>query len=123
MRTIRIIDSKKINLTDDEFALYKAICADYSRKNFAGADLFKDLFETDKNGIIVFLRPPRKKFTLEVVLFLLNVMVHQHLGTACDEIDKQIRESKDVMSEMNKIISESKILISELKKLSSNKDE
>ena len=75
MRSVRIIDNKKIRLTDDEYTLYQEICKEYSRQNFEGSDLFRGLFETDKNGIIVFLKPPRgRRFTMEVIIFLLNII-------------------------------------------------
>jgi hypothetical protein len=86
--TIRIIDNKKIELTDDEFSLYNEICKSYDNAHRRGKDLFEALFETDDNGVIIFLRPPTKKYSsMEVYMFLVGVMVHQHLGAACDQVD------------------------------------
>lgn len=88
--TLRVIDNKRIDLTDAEWALYQEICKSYddARSHRKGSDLFVGLFETNKDGIIVFLRPPTQKFSsMEVYMFLVGIMVHQHLGTACDQVD------------------------------------
>lgn len=105
---LRIIDNKRIDLTDDEFLMYQNICKANSRDNFDGKDLFSDLFETDDSGIIICLKPPSKMFSLQVVLFLQNVMVHQHLR-------KIYSENNSTMKEMNNIIKEAKELLAELK--------
>ncbi len=71
---LRIIDNKKISLTADEFALYERIAQSYDRPNFQGKDLFNGLFETDDNGIIIFLKPPTAKYTsMEVYMFLVSI--------------------------------------------------
>lgn len=106
---LRIIDNKRIHLTDSEFKLYQEICRSYDTPNFKGEDLFKELFETDKNGIIIFLRPPTKQYTsMEVYMFLTNVMIHQHLGTACEHVENVLKEAKEVISEGRQLISELK---------------
>ena len=112
---LRIIDNKRIDLTDSEFKLYQKICKSYDRPNFEGKDLFKDLFETDEKGRIIFLIPPTSKYTsMEVYMFLVNVMVHQHLGDACSHVEAFISEGQDV-------IKEAKDLIEKLKLVESNK--
>lgn len=107
---IRIIDNKKVDLTTDEFALYNQICKDYTRPNFKGEDLFQDLFETDEAGRIVFLKPPKTYTTMEVFMFLMGVMVHQHLGIA-------INANQEIMKEMRQVLEESKIILNQLKQL------
>ena len=50
--------------------MYKKIVTSYTTTTNKGEDLFIDLFETDENGIIVFLKPPSKRQTsFEVFLF------------------------------------------------------
>jgi hypothetical protein len=94
----RIIDNKRLDLTADEFKLYQDICTSYDRPNFKGEDLFKGLFETDDRGRIIMLRPPNKKYTsMEVYLFLVNVMIHQHLGDACNQVDALMVEGKKLL--------------------------
>ena len=88
--TLRIIDNKRIDLTAAEWALYQEICKSYDddRSHRKGSDLFVGLFETNTDGVIIFLRPPTQKFSsMEVYMFLVGIMVHQHLGTACDQVD------------------------------------
>ena len=113
---LRIIDNKKIDLTESEHKLYNDICKSYDRPNFSGEDLFKGLFETNKNGVIVFLRPPTSKYTsMEVYMFLVNVMVHQHLGTACEHVNKLIKDAQVTINEAKKIIDELKECKKEIK--------
>lgn len=89
---LRIIDSKRVDLTDDEWSLYENICASYKQ----GKDLFRDLFETDDNGIIVFLKPPKKMFSMEVVIFLQNLMIHQHLRKINNDNIEAVKELKEI---------------------------
>lgn len=78
--TIRIIDYKKIDLTEDEWQMYQDICKSYDKPNFKGEDLFNGLFETDDDGIIVYINPPSKTYvSLEVFLFVVAVFNHQHV--------------------------------------------
>lgn len=85
---IRIVDNKKLDMTDDEMRLYETICRSYDDINFKGSELFKGLFETNDDGIIVFLRPPStRKTSLEVYLFLMNLTMHQHLRSMHRQID------------------------------------
>ena len=90
--THRIIDNKRIDLTDAEWNLYQEICTSYDGAYRNGKDMFVGLFETNEDGIIVFLKPPTNKYSsMEVYMFLVGIMVHQHLGTACDQVDVLIK--------------------------------
>lgn len=91
---LRLINNKRIDLTQEEFDLYEKLCKTYSRDHFDGKDLFIDLFETDKDGIIVFLRPPTSTFSMEIVMFLQNIMTHQHLRKIYKEFDTELNELK-----------------------------
>jgi len=77
---LKIIDNKKIQLTNDEWNLYEKIVDSYTTVTNKGEDLFHDLFETDDNGIIIFLKPPSTtRSSLEVFLYLVAVMNQQHI--------------------------------------------
>lgn len=92
----RIIDNKKVLLTNDEFLLYEEICKGYDRPNFKGKDLFQDHFETNEDGIIVFVKPPNKKASsMEVFTFLLSIMVNQQLRIARNQFQTMISEVKE----------------------------
>lgn len=98
---LKLINNKRIDLTDEEYKLYEELCASYNRDNFNGKDLFNDLFETDEKGLIIFLKPPTQTFSMEIIIFLQNVMIHQHLRN----ISAQFNEA---MTKMNNILSEIK---------------
>jgi len=107
---IRIIANRKVDLTDDEWALYNRICLSYSA--YGGVSLFDDLFESDENGIIVFLKPPNKKHTtFEVFLFLMAVLEQQHMRLMHNQIDDIVVQVKNKLIELD----------SKLQKLSENK--
>lgn len=96
---IKIIDNKKVEMTEDEWLMYKNICQSYNRNNFKGEDLFKNLFETDDSGLIIFLKPPSDRHTsMEVCLFISILMNHQHLrlmhkevSFLCDSLKEKIK--------------------------------
>lgn len=121
---LRIIDNKRVELTDSEWKIYHKICKSYDRRNFSGKDLFKGLFETDENGIIICLIPPISKYSsMEVFMFLASVMIHQHLGLAVRQTDSLAEEMRVKMSqldkrmaEMDKIIAKGNELIKEAAK-------
>lgn len=93
---IRIIDNKKIDLTNDEWTMYEKIVKSYSNPPNRGEDLFIDLFETDDEGIIMFLKPPNKRQTsFEVFLFLMAIMQHQHLRLMHKQVDDACAQMKE----------------------------
>lgn len=105
--TIRIIDNKKINLTADESAMYDKIVKSYTTLTNKGEDLFIDLFETDENGIIIYLKPPSKRQTsFEVFLFLMSIMQHQHLRVMHSEVHSVCKQMKDKMNELDQKLQE-----------------
>jgi hypothetical protein len=91
--SIHIIDNKKIDCTNDEWKMYQEICSAYdmppTRK---GKDLFIDLFESDDNGIILFLKPPRRQTSYEVIFYLMCLMQNQHLRLMYKVIDDKFAE-------------------------------
>lgn len=108
---IKIIDNKKVRLTEAEYNLYKSIASSYDRPDgFKGSELFKELFETDNNGNIIFIRPPpnNRPVTMEVYMFLISIMVHQHIGGACFEVDEFLKEARQVLKEMKQTLQDIK---------------
>lgn len=89
---IKIIDHKKVEMTSDEFKMYEKICKTYDNPpSQKGKDLFMDLFETDDDGLIVFLKPPGERVcSFEVYLFVVNLMVSQHLKSGYKKIDERL---------------------------------
>lgn len=90
----RVIDNKRIDLTNDEWDMYQKICRSYDRPNFQGEELFKDHFETNEHGIITFVLPPQKKYSsLEVFCFLLSIMNNQQNRIIQEQFQMLIKEA------------------------------
>ena len=100
--TIKVVDNKKLDMTDDEWNLYQKIVKSYTTATNKGEDLFIDLFETDQEGIIIFLKPPsRRQSTLEVFLFLMALFQHQHLRLMHKEVSSICNQMKEKMHELD----------------------
>lgn len=107
--SIKIIDNKKISLTQAEFDIYQSICRSYDRPAFKGEELFKGLFESDDNGIIIFIKPPHSKYTsMEVFLFIASVAIHQH-------IREMHQTSQSLFSQLNSKMKELDAKLAQLK--------
>jgi len=99
---MRVIDNKKVNMTEDEWSMYQKIVKSYTTNTNKGEDLFIDLFESDDNGIIIYLKPPSKRQTsFEVYLFLMSIMVHQHLRLIYKETGSIANQFKEKMKELD----------------------
>ena len=99
--TLRIVDKKRLEMTEDEWNLYQKIVKSYTTNSNKGEDLFIDLFETNERGTIVFLRPPHdRRTTLEVFLFLMSLMQHQHLRLMQEQVDDLAKQVKEKLSEI-----------------------
>lgn len=98
--TIRVVDNKKLEMTDDEWKMYQKIVQSYTTATNKGEDLFIDLFETDDKGTIIFLKPPSKfRTSFEVFLFLMSLMQHQHLRLMHQQVDEACKEIREKMSD------------------------
>ncbi len=106
---IRIIDNKKLALTQSEWDMYQSICRSYDRSNFKGEELFKDLFESDNNGIIIFLKPPASRYTsVEIFLFISALMTHQNIrqihqtaSALFKQLNDKIKQCDDKLQEIS----------------------
>jgi hypothetical protein len=106
--TIRIIDHKKIWVTPDEYRYYEEICRGYDRPNFKGEELFQDHFETNDDGVIIFVKPPHKRYSsMEVYTFLVSLQVNQQLRIVQDQVESLILEAdkkfKEKLEEIEKL--------------------
>ena len=99
---IKIIDHKRVEMTNDEYKMYQKICRSYDRANFKGESLFEDHFEAS-DGIILFVKPPQKKYSsLEVYCFLISLMTNQHMRLMHQQIDALVSETKKAVSEITR---------------------
>lgn len=100
--SMHIVDNKKIEMTDDEWSLYQKIVKSYTSLTNKGEDLFIDLFETDNNGIIIFLKPPSKRQTsFEVFLFLMALQQQQHIRLMYQQVDDVCAQMKNKLKELS----------------------
>ena len=92
----RPVALKALEMKDDEYSLYQKIVASYTTNTNKGEELFYDLFETDGDGNIVFLKPPSKKQTsMEVFLFLMSLMEQQHIRLMYRHVEDICKQVKD----------------------------
>lgn len=97
--TIRIIDNKKISITDQEYNEYIKICRSYDRPHLKGEELFRGLFETDNEGIIVFIHPPSTRYTsMEAVIFLFYIMQSQGLREMKAACSKMLSDASEKLN-------------------------
>jgi hypothetical protein len=100
---IRVVDNKRVDMTEDEWAMFQKIVKSYTTNTNKGEDLFIDLFETNEQGLITILKPPsRRQTSLEVFLFLMSLMQQQHLRILYQRSDEAIAEMKKAIAEMKK---------------------
>ena len=99
---IHIIDNKKLSLTQEEWDMYQAICRSYDRPNFQGEELFKNMFESDEEGIILFLKPPSSRYTsMEVFLFVSAIFLHQHTRRVYGQLQQLMDEVRGKLKELD----------------------
>lgn len=110
---LRVITNKRIDLTDDEWIMFQKICDSY--KSYGGEVLFEDLFETDRNGLIQFLKPPSKRQTsLEIFLFLVSVFNHQHIRAMEDQANLLFKDLREKQAQTDALFLELKNKIAAL---------
>ncbi len=99
---VHIIDNKKVRMTNDEWEYYNTICKSYNRPNFKGEELFKNLFESDDDGIITFLKPPCTSYTsIEVFLFVVTIYQQQHMRIMYDQLRGLMVEVREEIKKFN----------------------
>ncbi len=88
--------------------MYLDIVESYTKVPYQkGEDFFIDLFETNEQGMIVFLKPPsQRQVSLEIFLFMMCVMQHQHIRNMYNQVEslsKQLtKKIDDDLKEKNK---------------------
>jgi hypothetical protein len=106
---LRIIDNKSIDLTDAEWQMYEELCKRYDDlPKVKGTDLFTGLFLTDEAGVIVCLLPPTRQTSFEVIFFLQNLMLHQHLRLIHTEASGICKKLREELAKLKKITAEKK---------------
>lgn len=100
---LKIIDNKPVDLTDIEWQMYQDLCASYDNPpHQRGKDLFADLFETDEEGNILFLKPPKRQTSFEIMFFIMSILQAQQLRRAQNRIDTLCAKVEAKLDELNK---------------------
>ena len=88
---IRAVANKRLDLNDNEYDYYLDL------KNQFGEDDFRQIFDTDKNGIITAISPPvDRSVSLGILFFMLNIMMNQRLRMLDDKIAKILVFEKNI---------------------------
>jgi len=76
----KVIDYKKVDMSDLEFDYYKNLVKIFSDKdkNISGDIYFKDSFEIDNDGFITLIKT-EKNMPWAILFFLQNLMISQRL--------------------------------------------
>jgi hypothetical protein len=91
---IKAIANKRIDISNEEFEYYKLLSNKY------GSDVFRSLFETDKNGIVISVSPPLDGQTpMAAIFFMLNVMFTQRMRL----LDAKIKKIEALEEKVDKI--------------------
>lgn len=78
--TLRVIDYKQVDMTDEEFEYYEKLVQEFTSGTYSGKDQFRDVFEVDGDGCITFIHPPiKKQIAWAVLFFIQNLMINQRL--------------------------------------------
>lgn len=93
---IKAIANKRIDLSTEEFVYYKLLLDKY------GSDSFKNLFETNHNGIVTSVSPSLDGQTpMAIIFYMLNVMFTQRMRI----LDLKIAKFDDLEKKVDQICS------------------
>lgn len=103
----RVVCYKKILMTGGEYDEFKKICDSYTTPLRKGEILFKDTFEVNSDGRIVYLKAlGAKETSFEIVMFLMALMQNQWLRMAMREVNIEIKKIKVKGKELDDKIAE-----------------
>lgn len=101
--TFRVIDNKKVDMTDDEYNEYIKICRAYDKPFCKGEELFRGLFETNDDGMIIYIKSlGNRQFTFEVIFFIMNLMQNQWLRAMAVKVNNKLAEIEQRMAAIEK---------------------
>ena len=96
--TIRVVDFKGVEMSDEEYEYYQKLVEEFTYANYDGKDQFHDMFEVDGEGCISMVKPPLKKEVgWAIIVFLQNLMINQRLR----RMERKIKEILDGKSANN----------------------
>jgi len=75
---IKGIGYQKVDLTQLEYEYYQKLVEQYSDDKQSGEVYFRDLFDTDDDGIIIMIHPT-KSIPWAILFFIQNLMINQNM--------------------------------------------
>ena len=75
---IKAIAHQKVEMTDQEYQYYKELVSQFTDDKNKGEEYFKELFESDEEGFITFIKPNRP-IPWAIVFFVQQLMITQRL--------------------------------------------
>ncbi len=98
---IRAVANKRLDLSESEHKYYLLLIQKYSDT------FFRDLFESDNNGIVVSVSPPLDGQTpMAIVFFMLNVMFSQRMRA----LDLKIKKIESIEEKVSRLISDKNVV-------------
>lgn len=97
----KVIDYKKVNMSEDEFNYYKYLVEIFSDKDTKGSVYFKDLFDVDKNGFITLIKT-EKSIPWAILFFMQQLMLSQRLrlidkiNENLNKFDKRLKKLENI---------------------------
>jgi hypothetical protein len=99
---IKVINNQKVDMTNDEWNMYQNIVNSYTTLTNKGEDYFDDLFHSNDDGIIIFLKPPSHRQTsMEIFCFLMSLMQHQQLRLMHRQVNDIVNQMTEKMHELD----------------------
>lgn len=98
---IRLVNNKNLDMTDEEFAEFKAICLNYERKHFRGEDIFAGKFETNEDGRLIYIKSfhGNSPMSFEAMFFLMNLSQNQWLRAMVSLINDNINKNEMILNQ------------------------
>lgn len=92
----RIIDYKQVDVTDDEFAYFQSLMAEFPD----GKHQIRDLFDVDGDGCITLVRPPvKRQLAWGLLFFFQNLMINQRLRRLEAHYAEAVKRLYDLIKE------------------------
>jgi len=92
---IRAIDFQKVDMSNEEYLYYQELVKKFTTGSINGADYFKNLFITDSLGMITLIKPS-KAIPWDIIFFIQNLTINQHLRENDRKIDKLQQQINDL---------------------------
>lgn len=96
----KVIDYKKVDMSDDEYSYYKHLIKIFSDKDINGDVYFKNLFDVDKSGLITLIKT-EKSVPWAILFFMQQLMLSQRLRSidkvseVLSKFDKRLKKLED----------------------------